>query len=168
MIKTDKTFYFISLILVLAMLALTVTGCSSTGSSDMVSMYDLQKTALDSDDTLPEMQTVNSSADNAGDLFTYISDVSYDKVEGYFLAYSSKGLADEIAVVCMKDAADTDDMVKSLQAHVDSRVKMYSTYDPSQVDRAKSALVFNQGRYAILIISDKQQDVKTAILEKIK
>ena len=62
----------------------------------------------------------------------------------------------------------TEEMVKSLKAHVDSRVKMYSTYDPSQVDRASSALVFSEGRYAILIISDKQDAVKSAILEQIK
>ena len=168
MIWTDRRIYFLSLIVLLSALAVMITGCSSNTNSDMVSMYELQKTALASDDTLPEMQTVNSSAENAGDLFSYISDISYDKVEGYFLAYSSKGLADEIAVVCVREASDAEEMVKSLKAHVDSRVKMYSTYDPSQVDRASSALVFSDGRYAILIISDKQDAVKSAILEQIK
>ncbi len=156
----------ITVILAAVLLFSLVTSCTKK-KDEMISMYDLQKALLAADDTLPEMMTVNSSSDGAEDLFTYVSDVGYSKVEGFIISYSSKGLADEIVVVCMKEESDVSEMIVSLNGHRDSRVLTYQNYDPSQTERAQNALVFSHGRYAALIISDNQDDVKAELIKQI-
>lgn len=144
-----------------------LTACGGKQSKETVSMYDLQKAMLAADDTLPEMLSVNSSSDDAQSLFTYLSDLDYGKVDSYFLAYSSEGLADEIAVIALKDEADVNEAEKFLHDHVDSRVKLYENYAANQVPRAEAATIFCKDQYVVLIISDKAQEVKAAFLDEI-
>jgi len=152
--------------LVMFCICLGMTACGKKTEST-VSMYDLQKTMLAADSSLPEMTTVNSNAEDAKDLFSYLSDFDYEKVNAFFLAYSSKGLADEAAVVECKNQADVEAVVKTLKDHVNSRVKLYSSYQGDQVERAKNALVFSEGKYAVLIISENQKEMQKAFLQAV-
>ena len=45
-------------------------------------------------------------------------------------------------------------MEDSLNEHVQTRVRMYKTYEPEQVDRASSAVVKTIGDCVLLIMSD--------------
>lgn len=150
-----------SLILAAA-ITMTMAGCSTPKQEEMVSMYDLGKAMLSADEDFPDMSTALSSSDTAEDLFGYLSDMDYSKVEGFFLGYSSEGKADEVAVICTKQQADTNEAVKELNEHVQGRVNLYNTYSPEQAPRAQSAEVFADGRYAVLIISDHPEQVKKA------
>lgn len=135
---------------------------TSEAAREPVSLYSLQTSMLESDKSLPDMTTVSSSNDNAEDLFSYLSDYDYEKVDGFFLAYSSEGLADEIAVVRLKNKADVAGMIKSLEDHVDGRRKLYESYQPDQVNRVQNALLLNEDNYAVLIIGHDQQAIKAA------
>jgi hypothetical protein len=147
-----------------AALLLALTACGQSETTASVSMYDLQQTMLAADDTLPEMTTVNSSSEGAAQLFSYLSDLDYDKVEGFFLSYCAFGTqADEIAVVQVKKAADRDGALQSLKDHAADRAKLYASYVPDQVQRVENALIFQDGNYVALIISDKQDQVKAAL-----
>ena len=148
----------------IAFLTLMLSACGSNGSAavPVVSMYELQKSMLAADSTLPEMSSVNGSAENAEESFAYLSKLPYEKVEAYFLAYSAYGKADEIAVIAVKDTADLTAAKKSLDASVEGRLELYKQYDPTQVSRVEEALVFTEGRYAVLIISDNADAVRTA------
>lgn len=138
-----------------------ITGCNNE-EEETVSMYDLQKTVLAVCDDYPEMKTVNSNADDADTLFTYLSDVDYEKVDGFFLSYAAAGESYEIAVVRMKDSSDVNEMVQSLKSHVEDRVRLYQNYQPEQVSQAEAADVFSNGKYAVLIMSDNKSEVKAA------
>ncbi|MDD6278842.1 MAG: DUF4358 domain-containing protein [Oscillospiraceae bacterium] len=127
-----------------------------------VSMYDLQKAMKDADSSLPDMSYASSSDENAADLFTYVSELDYGKVDSYFLSYSSEGLADEIAVIAVKNENDVKAAEATLRDHAADRVKLYTQYDPSQTSRAENALIFTEKQYAVLIISNNQNDVKSA------
>lgn len=151
-------------LLVAAAMTFSMTACG-TRPVAMVSMTDLGRALLDADPDFPDMSSADSSAENAADIFTYLSDMDYDKVEGYFMGYSSEGKADEVAVICVKEASDVQEAVDSLNAHVEGRVSLYTTYAPDQVDRAEAAQVFSQGRYAVLIISVNADAVKTAFTD---
>ena len=155
-----------SLLIVVFCVLLGCMGCGQ--DTPPVSMYDLSRAMLAADDTLPEMSYVSSSDENAAELFSYLSDLDYTLVDSYFLSYSSKGLADEIAVIALKNSADADAAKKTIDAHVQSRVAMYKQYDPSQTSRAEEAMVFVSGRYVVFIISDKQHEVKSAFNASIK
>lgn len=158
----------LSALLLASALALTLPGCSGSGQTQTVSMYDLGKTMMEADPDLPDMSTALSSSDQAEDLFHYLSDMDYSKVDGYFLGYSSEGKADEVAVICTHSQSDTKEAVKELNEHAEGRVQMYKTYAPDQVSRAENALVFSEGRYAVLIISDHPDDVKKAFSDFLK
>ena len=109
--------------------------------------------------------SADSSAEDAEDLFSYISDMDYTKVDKFFVSYSKEGNADEIAVIAVKDEADAADAEKSLKAHVQDRINVFTQYAPDQVKKAEKAEIFTSGKYAVLIICDKQADVKKAFTE---
>ena len=142
------------------LVALLLGGCAREETT--VSMYDLEKQMLAADATLPEMNSVSGSSENPETLFAYLSDLEYQKVEQFFLAYSKEGKADEIAVILTRDEQDTEAARESLERHVQSRQKLYDQYDPDQAVRVKNALVFTRGRYAVLILCDGGNAVREA------
>ncbi len=147
---------------------LLFTGCGKDDSKDenkTVSMYELSRKMIAADKTLPEMSYVSSSDENAGEVFTYLSDADYELVDSYFLFYSTDGLADEIAVVALKDSDDTTKVKKSIEQHVNGRVSMYEQYDPSQTERAENAIIMIKDQYVVLIISENQNNIKTAFTD---
>ncbi len=151
-------------ILALALGLLLLTGCAPAEAE--VSMYDLEKAMLAADSSLPEMTSVNDSSENPASLFAYLSDLEYEKVEHFFLAYSTEGKADEIAVIAVKDAGDVDAARESLERHVESRQKLYDQYDPEEAVRVGNAQVFTRGRCAVLILCDETEAVRSAFEEE--
>lgn len=133
-----------------------------------ISMYDLRKAMLAADPSLPEMTAVSSADDKADELFAYLSDIDYSKVDGYFLAYAADGMAFEIAVVALKDAADIPELEQSLARHVEGRVNLYKSYAPEQVAPAENAEIVTSGRYAALIMCGDQAAVKTVFRDNVE
>jgi hypothetical protein len=153
-----------SLLVLCALTAVLAAGCSqdTTDSGETVDMATLQQTLLDAAPNLPEMLTLTDQEGDA-DQFSYFSSLSYDKVDGFLLAYSASGLeADEIAVIAVKDPADVNEAEASLEEHLANRLLLYQQYGPDQVSRVESGRVFTQGRYAVLVICDDTQAVKDA------
>lgn len=145
------------------MLALSLCACGEKTKS--IDMQALENSMVSADKTLPEMKVSGSWEENAEKAFSYISDLEYNKIHGFFLAYAADGMAYEIAVVQLKDKSDTSAMADSLREHVRSRVQMYKTYEPQQVQRAESAVVKTDGDCVLLIMSDAPQNAETAFKE---
>ncbi len=137
-------------------------GC---GSSDTVSMYELRTAMEAADDTLGEMLSADSNSEDAEDLFAYISDMDYSKVDKFFVSYSNEGNADEIAVIALKNASDAQEAENSLKEHVKDRINVFSQYAPEQVKKAENAITFTDSKYAVLIICDNQDKVKKAFVD---
>ncbi len=155
----------ISLVLTMILCAGALCACGQSNETTNVSLYDLSRVMLDATE-FGDMTYVSSADDGAGDLFTYISDLEYDKVAQFFLAYATdgKGNADEIAAVQVKNKLDLDAAVKSLQAHLEKRVNLYRTYDPTQSAKIEKGEVFTENGLAILIVSDDNSAVKNACI----
>ena len=145
------------------MLSLSLCACGETTKS--IDMQALENSMVSADKTLPEMKVSGSWDENAEKAFSYISDLEYNKIHGFFLAYAADGMAYEIAVVQLKDKSDASAMADSLREHVQSRVQMYKTYEPQQVQRAESAVVKTDGDCVLLIMSDAPQNAETAFKE---
>lgn len=153
------------IICVLLTAVLLMAGCAAAEPEEakpVVSLYDLRVAMTEKDPTLPAMTAVSSSDENAAELFGYLSDLDYEKVEGYFLSYASEGAAYEIAVVCLKDASDIPALEASLKVHVQGRVNLYKNYAPEQVERAQATRIVSEGRYAALIMCSEQDAVQAA------
>lgn len=145
------------------MLLLSLCACGEKTKS--IDMQALENSMVSADKTLPEMKVSGSWDENAEKAFSYISDLEYNKIHGFFLAYAADGMAYEIAVVQLKDKSDASAMADSLREHVQSRVQMYKTYEPQQVQRAESAVVKTDGDCVLLIMSDAPQNAETAFKE---
>ena len=145
------------------MLSLSLCACGEKTKS--IDMQALENSMVSADKTLPEMKVSGSWDENAEKAFSYISDLEYNKIHGFFLAYAADGMAYEIAVVQLKDKSDASAMFDSLREHVRSRVQMYKTYEPQQVQRAESAVVKTDGDCVLLIMSDAPQNAETAFKE---
>lgn len=145
------------------MLAFSLCACGEKTKS--IDMQALENSMVSADNTLPEMKVSGSWDENAEKAFSYISDLEYNKIHGFFLAYAADGMAYEIAVVQLKDKSDASAMADSLREHVQSRVQMYKPYEPQQVQRAESAVVKTDGDCVLLIMSDAPQNAETAFKE---
>lgn len=155
-----KRIRIIPLICITVLCMAILGGCGE--KSETVSMYDLRTAMEDAADGLPEMMSADSSSDSAQDLFGYISELEYSKVDAFFVSYAKEGTADEIAVIAVKNAADVKDAEDSLRQHVQDRANVFSQYAPDQVKRVENAQVFTSGNYAVLIICDDPVPVKAA------
>lgn len=149
-----------------ALLLLSLCACSKT--SEKLDMFELQKCMVAADKTLPEMKISGSWDENAEKAFSYLSDLEYNKIHGFFLAYAADGMAYEIAVVQLKAKADAAELTESLRGHVETRAQMYRTYEPEQVQRAESASVETIGDCVLLIMSDAPDMARTAFNEFVK
>lgn len=145
------------------MLAFSLCACGEKTKS--IDMQALENSMVSADKSLPEMKVSGSWDENAEKAFSYISDLEYNKIHGFFLAYAADGMAYEIAVVQLKDKSDASAMADSLREHVQSRVQMYKTYEPQQMQRAESAVVKTDGDCVLLIMSDAPQNAETAFKE---
>lgn len=146
----------------LAFVVLLQCGCSNNQVSDTVSMYDLRQAMEAADTSLPEMLIASSADEDAQNLFSYLSDMDYSKVDSFFLSYAKEGTADEIAVVAVKDIKDIDEAKKSLEAHRESRRKLLDQYEPEEVRRIDDGIIFTNAQYAVLIICDDTDAVRAA------
>ena len=144
---------------------LSLSLCACGEKTNSIDMQALENSMVSADKSLPEMKVSGSWDENAEKAFSYISDLEYNKIHGFFLAYAADGMAYEIAVVQLKDKSDASAMADSLREHVQSRVQMYKTYEPQQVQRAESAVVKTDGDCVLLIMSDAPQNAETAFKE---
>ena len=71
-------------------------------------------------------------------------------------------------VIAVKDEADVREAKSTLEEHKQDRYKLLEQYEPKEVKRVKDGLVFTNGRYAVLIISDNSGAVKTAFEEMVR
>ncbi len=152
-------------ICVICALAMCLSICACGEKTQKIDMYELQKSMVSADKSLPEMKISGSWDENAEKAFSYISDMEYNKIHGFFLAYAADGMAYELAVVQLKDKSDAGEMEDSLNEHVQTRVRMYKTYEPEQVQRAENAVVKTVGDCVLLIMSDSPENAETAFKE---
>lgn len=150
------------------LIAATLSSCG-TQSVNKVSMYDLCK-AMSENAGFGDMTYVSSSDKNAAESFEYISELDYQKVDTFFADFAADGAksADEIAVITLKDKADADEALRSLQSHLEYRKSLYKTYGPDQLPKLEKALTFSNGIYAVIIVADNPNAVKTAFENFIK
>lgn len=130
---------YISFILV-SILALTVlTSCG--GSSSKADAVSVGKQLTEEASGFPEMKTITSADKDADINFTTLCDYDYDRVSSYYYAYSADGTAPEIAVVTLKNADDTADLMDSVKDHVKTREGTMQEYSPDQVQMVKDYIL---------------------------
>ena len=144
---------------------ITLPGCANHNSAS-VDIDDLRDSMLESFGDTSDMTTVDSSFENAEELFGYACDIDYSLVKDYFMSYSTLGNADEIVVALLESEDSAKLAEKSLQKHLDSRKKLFRQYAPDELKRTDNAKVFAVGNYAVLIIADNADEIQKVFEEK--
>ncbi|MBR3737628.1 MAG: DUF4358 domain-containing protein [Eubacterium sp.] len=149
-------------VIVLALAAI-LSACSSKPAKE-ISMYDLKNAMAGATSRFSEMTYASSEDSDKENIFTHISDMNYSKVNSFFIYYATNGTgnADELAVIEVKDSSDLSEARKSLEAHLETRKSLYSTYDKSQLKKLEAARIATNGNCAALIVGDEADKISDA------
>ena len=111
-----------------------------------------------------------SSDEEAADAFAAVSELDASVAESFLLATAKDGKAsaDEIAVILVKNEAALPDVTASLEAHLESRKKLYAASAPLQKEKLDAGEVFTLGRYAVLLVSEDIEALKNAFLAAVQ
>ncbi|NLL93109.1 MAG: DUF4358 domain-containing protein [Clostridiales bacterium] len=131
------------------------TACGEDKNEDKYSVKGLMDKVTNSMTDLPPMLTVSYGDENAESVFSYLSDIDYSKVKDFIFKYSEEGLADEIAIIQLKDEADASSVVEELKTRITIRRSTFITYNESEVMKFNGAKAKNIGNYCILIIGNQ-------------
>ncbi|MDY3991494.1 MAG: DUF4358 domain-containing protein [Lachnospiraceae bacterium] len=119
-------------------IAMCLAACGSAKSTDAVSVGEkVMKKASG----FPEMKTITSNDKDADINFSTLCDFDYSKVSSFYYAYASDGTAPEVAVVSLKSADDTADLMSSIKDHVKTREGTMQEYTPDQVAMVQSYIL---------------------------
>ena len=154
--------------MILLVVIMLCTGCSQrTSVQPKVNLKELQEKMLSATENLPKMESITEKTEDANELFAYLSDFPYEKVQEFFFLYSgdSDRAAYEIAVIQVKDENDRRELKESLEKHLENRKRMFQTYAPDQVALVEKAVITESGSYVALIISDHNEEVKAVFTQ---
>lgn len=153
----------IAVLLCAVFVTLALCACGTGNSAKQVSLFDLKETMLAAAD-FGDMAYVSSEDKDAQTYLATVSDFPFDQVDAFSITYAKdgKGNADEIVVIRVKDAADAAAALATLQTHLKTRQSIYATYDPTQSEKIGKGITFQNGNYAVLIVSDDNAAVKAA------
>lgn len=150
-----------ALILLLAALLALSAGCGAPGGGGGVDPVRLGAELTEKAAGLPPMETVENDAE----LFRYLSDMDYSLVSGYYLAYAASGSAEEIAVLSLKDAADSEAARASLERHLAGRLGLFRVYGPEEAALVENAVIAVSGGTLGLFVCDNAGELGRAFRE---
>ena len=145
------------------MSAMVLTGCGDDSSDDKnIDLMAVVEEMKGTDTALPELLTVSETTENAEATFAILADFDYSKVDKFVYTYSSTGSPEEIALIHVADKASVGDLMKALQAHIDSRLGTFRQYSPEKASIVEGAVLTYSDKYVLLAItptSGAMQDI---------
>lgn len=144
----------------LAAMLLMLAACGGPAEGRNVDPVALGQTLLEQARDLPAMSVVTGQDEKGKGLFPYLSDLSYDKVEGYYFAYAAGGTAEEIAVIYLKDGGDGAEARASLERHLEDRLGIFRVYNPEQVPAVENARILVEGNMVALMICSNSGELE--------
>lgn len=165
MIKMKKITALIMAMLMAASLCACVIVDDGKSTKEPVSARQLveatlQQTGFDNADLIYSVEDESFSA-----RFEYYYGIDVSLVSDAAIACSSSSKADEISI--LKTAEDTD--INELTAALENRCMMqkssYELYSPECVEMLDNALIFTEDDCAILIVSDRNEELQAALTE---
>lgn len=150
----------IGIIAIICVFMTSFTGCGKEEAESKFSATQLMEKVLSGINDLPEVEVVTEKSDDAESIFSYLSDLNFDKVKSFEYRFSKEGLADEIAVIEVKNSDDVDSVMKDLNDRVETRKNTFKTYDEKEVSKFDTALVVAKDNYILMIIGNQSQNGK--------
>lgn len=175
-IKIERSCFCLSIIFIMILMLSVMTGCkaddgnetaagdSLAGQYTSAQLYDTISSSMTD---LPAMTVVYSS-DDKDDVLSLLSEIDRDKVIDYVFAYSMEGKPEEIAVIQVKNNADTEMVKKNLEDRIKSRQSSFSVYshDEKELEKFQTAKVSVKSNYIMMITGTQASNGKYAFDKK--
>ena len=150
----------IAAIMFLIMLG-TLAGCSKEKKEDRVIDVHTMAQSLLNDITYEDQLTKVE-----GNMFQMIYGISQEDIEEYEAYVSTGATAEEIAVIKAKDEATAESMEEKLTERVEAQKNSFANYIPKEVEKLEEAVVYQEGVYVVLSISNDDEKAEKIISGK--
>lgn len=150
----------IAAIMFLIMLG-TLAGCSKEKKEDRVIDVHTMAQSLLNDITYEDQLTKVE-----GNMFQMIYGISQEDIEEYEAYVSTGATAEEIAVIKAKDEATAESMEEKLTDRVEAQKNSFANYIPKEVEKLEEAVVYQEGVYVVLSISNDDEKAEEIISGK--
>ena len=150
----------IAAIMFLIMLG-TLAGCSKEKKEDRVIDVHTMAQSFLNDITYEDQLTKVE-----GNMFQMIYGISQEDIEEYEAYVSTGATAEEIAVIKAKDEATAESMEEKLTERVEAQKNSFANYIPKEVEKLEEAVVYQEGVYVILSISNDDEKAEEIISGK--
>ncbi len=166
-----KRFAVVILAAALLSAALLAAGCGSEGGKGGGEGLCLQA-AKAAAEKLGEDTALDATAaygeETYEDNFERLYNFSMDMVSDGVIAYSAAGTAaDEISIVKAADSSDVSKIRKYMEARLQQRLHDFQNYMPEEAGKIENGKVVVMKQYVFLIISDRADEIETAVKEVI-
>lgn len=135
-------------------LLISATGCGSASPASEINIQAL------TDALLSQVAFDTPLSDVGSDSTVYFPDLPENAQISLYMG--SGYYADELAVITLADKSDVSNLQEIIDNHLDQKHEQFSSYIPEELPKIKNAVVWNQGLYFIVIITND-----TATAEKI-
>lgn len=139
----------------------TLAGCSKEKKEDRVIDVHTMAQSLLNDITYEDQLTKVE-----GNMFQMIYGISQEDIEEYEAYVSTGATAEEIAVIKAKDEATAESMEEKLTDRVETQKNSFANYIPKEVEKLEEAVVYQEGVYVILSISNDDEKAEEIISGK--
>ena len=139
----------------------TLAGCSKEKKEDRVIDVHTMAQSLLNDITYEDQLTKVE-----GNMFQMIYGISQEDIEEYEAYVSTGATAEEIAVIKAKDEATAESMEEKLTDRVEAQKNSFANYIPKEVEKLEEAVVYQEGVYVVLSISNDDEKAEKIISGK--
>ena len=139
----------------------TLAGCSKEKKEDREIDVHTMAQSLLNDITYEDQLTKVE-----GNMFQMIYGISQEDIEEYEAYVSTGATAEEIAVIKAKDEATAESMEEKLTERVEAQKNSFANYIPKEVEKLEEAVVYQEGVYVILSISNDDEKAEEIISGK--
>lgn len=136
----------------------TVTGCSREKKEDRVIDVHTMAQSLLNDITYEDQLTQVE-----GNMFQMIYGIAEDDIEEYEAYVSTGATAEEITVIKAKDKATAEAIEEKLSERVAAQKASFESYIPKEVEKLEEAIVYQEGVYVILSISNESDKAENIV-----
>lgn len=136
----------------------TATGCSEEKKEDRVIDVHTMAQSLLNDITYEDQLTQVE-----GNMFQMIYGIPSEDITEYEAYVSTGATAEEIAVIKAKDEATAESIEKTLTERVEAQKSSFASYIPKEVEKLDEAVVYQEGVYVILSISNDDEKAESII-----
>ncbi|MFG0214618.1 DUF4358 domain-containing protein [Brevibacillus porteri] len=154
---------FLSVLLMLAIGMGILAGCSSSGgTSEELSAAEMGERI---------QQTVSFQDMKQGDLekLQKLYQIEAGKVEDFILYTASSNVkADELAVIKVKDASDTENVKEKFQQRIEAQTIKLKDYRPEEYFLIEKHVLKTKGRFILFAVSKEVDQIESVFDEALK